>query len=494
MPRTIAFRLYIDWDFNGVYTDESAYLVRASGEMRLAPPADFLTSSRGIVDRCQLELDNADGRFSPLNSSSPLYSYIRDGKGFHAPVYLEVSVNAGANYYRVFTGVAKIPRERGPTTRQVAIVTLECRSRDEVLLQQRMSSTLASLQTAHDQGYTEAQIIEMWLAAAAAGSRVIDPGLIAIPWAWLDDESALEEIWLLAAACGGRFYCDPDGVLRYENLTHWLAHSTPLETLTPADYQSLAADYDDDNLYDVVTLEASSRYAGASDVLWEPDEPVVVPPGGSKSITARLQQAAYAIDAPTWQAAAAGGENLAAYVAMSATYYAQRVELTITNSNPYWAAYLRPLYLTGRPLEGGPTQEESRNCTSHGSNAVFFATRGSRTRSVRGNAYVQSKAQAGMLAHFLLNQSEYPRLKYRLSGCPGVPSRRLGDRVTINDSGVMSAARDAFLTAVSWRLGAQGFSQDLEAIDASQLYPYQSEGYFVVGTNTLGATAKRIFY
>ena len=145
-------------------------------------------------------------------------------------------------------------------------------------------------------------------------------------------------------------------------------------------------------------------------------------------------------------------------------------------------------------MEGGTLQDASRNTTAHGSNSAFFATRGGRTRSVRGNAYVQSQAQAGMLAHFLLNQSEYPRLKYRMAGCPGKSSRRLGDLVTINDSGVMSATRDAFLTAVSWRLGAQGFSQDLEAIDASQLYPYQSEGYFVVGTNTLVATAKRMVY
>lgn len=496
MPRTIAYRIWIDWDFDGTYTNESAYLVQATGDLALSPPADFLAAGRGIVDRCQLELRNPSGRFSALNTSSPLYSAIQSGQAYHAPMYIEVSIDGGgSNYYRVFTGVCKIPQEAGLTVREGPIVRLDCRSRDELLLQRRFSTDLSTFQAWHDDGYNEGQIISAILTAAGITTgTAIDPGLVRLDWAWLDDESVLEEIWALAAACGGRFYCDPDGTMRYENATHWLAHSASGETLTRADYdQGLELAYTDDDLYNVVTVEAASRYAAPDDVLWESEEPVMIPPSGSKAVTARLRQPAYTA-VVSYTAAAAGGENLASYISVTATYYAQRVELSIANSNPYWAAYLRPLQIVGRPVQGGPTQEESRDSATHGSNGAFFTTRGGRTRSMRSNPYVQSRAQAGMLALFLLHQSEYPRLTYRLRGVLGRPQRRLGDRVTISDSSVMSANRDVFLVGIRWRLTPNGFQQDLEGIDAAALYPYQTDGYFVVGTNTLSATSKRIFY
>jgi len=61
----------------------------------------------------------------------------------------------------------------------------------------------------------------------------------------------------------------------------------------------------------------------------------------------------------------------------------------------------------------------------------------------------------------------------------------------------MSSARNAFISAINWRLTQNGFTQDIEALDAASLYPYQSEGYFLIGTNKLGASGTgtaRIFY
>ena len=496
MPRTIAYRLWIDWDFNGVYTNESAYLIQATGDLQFAPPAEYLAAGKGMVDACTLELRNSSGRFSPMNSAGPLYSAIQNGKAYHCPMYLEVSIDGGSNYYRVFTGVTKVPRESGLTVREGPTVTLECRSRDELLLQQRLSTPLATFQSWINGGYNEAQIISAVLTQAGITTgTAIDPGTVAIPAAWWDDESALEDLWALAASCGGRLYSDPDGTVRYENAANWLAHTSSSETISRADYdRPLEAVYSDDDLYNVITVEAAPRVVGALDLLWEPDDPVVVPPSSTVNVTARLQQPAYAINAPSYVAAAAGGENLSAYVSVSATYYAQRVEMAITNSNAYWAAYMRNFKISGRPVVGGPEHEETRNSASHGSNGAFFSTRGSRTRSIRNNPFVQQRSQAGMLALFLLHQSEYPRLQYVLRGVAGKPARRLGDRVTLSDSSVLGSNRDVFIVGISWRLTTNGFSQDITAVDAAQLYPYQSTGYFVVGTNTLGASSKRVFY
>jgi hypothetical protein len=100
MPRTIVYRLYIAWDGSS-YQNETTRLLQASGENRLTSP-DAIGSGRGIVDRCQLELDNRDGRYSPLNSSSALYANIQAGGAYHRPMYLEVSIDGGSNYYKIF--------------------------------------------------------------------------------------------------------------------------------------------------------------------------------------------------------------------------------------------------------------------------------------------------------------------------------------------------------------------------------------------------------
>ncbi|HRS75278.1 MAG TPA: hypothetical protein P5282_10095, partial [Anaerolineaceae bacterium] len=82
-----------------------------------------------------------------------------------------------------------------------------------------------------------------------------------------------------------------------------------------------------------------------------------------------------------------------------------------------------------------------------------------------------------------------------MSGAIGVPTRKLGDRVTINDSMIGDSSRDALLIGIRWQVGlADGFTQDLEAIDAGQLYPsHPSPGYFRVDTDSLGGTRVLFF-
>jgi hypothetical protein len=128
---------------------------------------------------------------------------------------------------------------------------------------------------------------------------------------------------------------------------------------------------------------------------------------------------------------------------------------------------------------------------SDGTMYHWFKIKADERRTIPGGA------QTGTLAHYLLQRSEAPRLTYKLKGCPGKSSRRCGDLVTINDTAIMSAARTAFITAINWRLTENGFRQDLECLDATSLYPYQSTGYFVLGTNKLGASGSLtapIFY
>lgn len=493
--RVVTPRLLIAWDGTN-YVDETVNLLTARGDTKLVAPGSAIMSPRGTVDRMILNLYNRDGgasgrRYSALNTASPLYSYTANGGAYHRPVQLDVDIDGGG-YQRVFTGIIKIPQEGVPTGRNEATVDIDCRSVDENLLQLKLSTTIASLKSNIDNGATESQLIEQVLTHSSvglsAGDYTLDSGLFDIPFFWMDDESVLEELWQLAAAAGGRLYADPDGKIVYENMQHWLAHSASTETFTRANYDALTVRYDDSGLYSRVSVEASPRRLDTMATLWEPDELIIVPAGGSRVITAKLKQPAYSIGGVTCQARTAAGLNLTADLTIAHTDYAQRVEITLSNANTTYAAIIEGLVIAGVPVTGAPTLDETATSTTG-----FWSIRSPRERSARGNVYVQSRAQAKALAEFLRDTQETPKLVYTLSGVPGLASRRLGARITINDTISMSAARDAYTTAISWSIGKDGYRQTIEAIDAANVFKYAAADYFIVGTSTLNG-GDRVFY
>jgi hypothetical protein len=87
----------------------------------------------------------------------------------------------------------------------------------------------------------------------------------------------------------------------------------------------------------------------------------------------------------------------------------------------------------GMAVNGAPTVEETRT-SSNSFWTAFSANRPGRTRLVRGSSYVQTQPQAAMLAEFLRDRYQLPRLSWVLRNAPGDPFRRLGDRVTVGVS------------------------------------------------------------
>ncbi len=521
---TITWTLQIDWDRDGTFTDESSRLVSASGSMRVVRPGDTLAGGLGIVDRAVLILDNYDGRYSPLNTSSHLYSAIQNGGAYQVPVLLSVTSNGSTA--RVFLGTAKIPTEVGATSKRHPTVRLDCRSRADTILQKRASTTLASFVGYYDNGASEEEIIRDWLKAAGLTdgtdfvsqsyamanptyTATLDPGMFVIPWAWLDEESVLEDVWKLAAACGGLFYFSPDdvstapsspkGSFRYVNMGAWALETTYTEALGKGDFKALTPRYEDRDLYNAVTVEVSPRDIYDTDTIWEADTVISVSPSSTQTVTAQLGKPAYSISSVTFTAITAGGKDISSDVSVSYTAYAQRLELSITNSNSTQSANLVSLTVTGKPVVGSRNIEVKKE-----SSDSFWSGRVGRSRFFRNNEYVQTEGQGNALAEFMRDRHETPTLSYVVAGVfPGRPQRRLGDRIQITDADVMTTAREAYITGIDWRLGRGGFEQDYHCVDAEGLYPYlkpfDTYGYFVIGTNKLGNTTTssvpgRVFY
>jgi hypothetical protein len=494
IARTVSYLLEVDWDFNGTFTDESAYLISAEGSMSYAPLYKSLLEGRGVVDSCTLTLRNDTGRFSSRNSAGALYAYLSAGGGYRIPVRLSVILNSVTT--RIFTGVTKAPMERTATTKAPRIVTIACRSNDEKLLQARESTTQSAMVAYHDNVYSEAQIIEAWLQQAgySSGDYAIDPGMYTIPWSWLDDESPLEDIWQLAAAAGGRFYARPDGVFAYENMSHYLAsaHTSVTDSLTRDHYSDIELEWLDSDLYSRIVCETAPRQEAPATVVWEPDSPISIPAAGSTTVTARFRQPVASITELAWSAKSAASEDLTSSVSLATpVYYAQRVDLTWTNAHATRAAYLYGVSASGVPLVGGPTQEVAVDYG--GSIPTYWTRRGARAKSLRGNPYIQSRAQAQSLASFLFDQCKTPRLRVTLKGVPGKPTYRLGDRLSVNDSLLMSAATEIMVDRIGWRLSSAGFSQEISGVDVtSGLYP--AAAYFQLDVDQLIADPDPVFY
>lgn len=484
-------RLTVYWDgTNG--TEETGNVIRANGTIRINPPGEAILGTRGIVNDATFVLRNPSGRYSPLRTDGGLYAYIGGGAYYQKKIKFEVSIDGGSNYTPIFTGVIKNLRESGTSSKAAPEIELTCRDMADKVLQKKLTTTRAGMVTRHDQSWNENAIMKAFLEAAGLTETtdfVLDPGLLVIPWSWLDDESVLEDIWQLAAACGGRVMADRNGIIVYENATHWLysPHTTSQETISTSGFQRLAVRYDDANLYNSVTVEVAPRQLAGDAVLWEPDEEISIPAGATKTVVAKLRQPVYSISATPWHATTTGGADISADVSLSLTEYAQRVHLNFTNGNATYAAQVRALQIIGRGVEGAPSAEETATSAD-----AFWADRAGRNRSVRGNPYIQTRPQGAMLAAMLTDWQDTPRLVFSLQGCPGNPLRTVGYRFTVSDANSLSSNREAFIVGLSWRYDVTGYRQDIEAIDATSYYPYSA--YFLVGTDTLGASTDPVFY
>jgi len=489
----IGAQVYIDWDRDGTYTSEDAYLISARGTHRLTPPGQSITAASGRVSECTVVLDNSTGRFSSLYSSGALYSYIQSGKAYHVPVKVQISavlVGDVASYQSVFTGVARIPAEATLSPGQPKTITFDCRGVEEILLNRRQRTTRANFASYYDNGTTESEFMDAVLdASGATVTTVLDDGMFTIPWAWLENESIVEELWKLAAACGGRFYGNAYGQLVYENATHWLKspHTVSQQSYTRGSgFNSLVLTWNETELAEEVSVSWSEREPAEEAEIYDSGN-LFVPVGETIEIWADFDSPAYGIVSLDYTAGTPGGMNLASSVSVSAYYYAGSAKLTIQNSGSL-AATVR-VTLTGYLADAG----DSRTITQESADS-FWTSREGRSRKVSGNRWLQTEGQANFLKAFMADRQETPPLFAKMNGCPGNPLRVIGDRVTVTDSELSLSATDFWIVGVSFRYDRTGYVQDFELVRCSDMYTYaDSPGYFIVGTSALGST-KKVFY
>lgn len=484
----IGAQVYFDWDRDGNYTSEDAYLISARGTHRLTPPGQSITATSGRVSECTIVLDNSTGRFSSHNAGGALYTYLQSGKAYHVPCKVQISatlVGDSASYQSVFTGVARIPAEATLSPGQPKTITFDARGVEEILLNRRQRTTRANFASYHDNGVTESEFMSAVLSDSGATlTSVLDDGMFNIPWPWLENESIIEELWKLAAACSGRFYGNAYGQLVYENATHWLKspHTTSQQSYTRGGgFNNLVLTWNETELAEEVSVTWAERDPEEEAEIYDSGN-LFVPVGETIIVWADFGDPAYGISALNYTAGTPGGMNLQPWVSVAAYYYAGSAKLTIQNGSTM-AATVR-VTMTGYLSSAG----DSRTVTQESADS-FWTGREGRSRKVSGNRWVQSESQATFLKAFMADRQETPPLFAKMGGCPGNPLRVIGDRVTVTDSELSLSATDFFIIATSFRYDRGGFVQDFELVRCSDMYTYaDSPGYFIVGTSTLGSS------
>lgn len=283
----------------------------------------------------------------------------------------------------------------------------------------------------------------------------------------------------------GRCYFDQNEKLRFENALHWLTHAAIDWAFTAGTYTTYGPSYACDDIATQIVVEWSSRFIDKLAVVYTLEELKQVRPGETITIEAKFNYPVHALAALTADDSvclSAGGQDMASYVTITlpeSLEFAQRCTVTISNTHTVLPALIPFLQIRGAPLMGGPTEQVTVDAAAP---AIAFT----RTRSARGNPYLQTYPQAKALADFLLARFQQLLTTWVLRDAPGVPQLELGDHVSFVDSERITGTLDGYVTGITWRFSSTvGFKQDVALVESTGLFP--RDDYFIVGVTALGA-------
>lgn len=481
----------VQWD-GTTWTDETSRVVSIEIQHALYDVTTGLPMLGNTQpSQARLVMWNADDRYTPDNNSSPLHAHIQGGI-YRVPIRIDmgyVDVVNGPERLRQFTGEIETASESNAGgQKQVtfqcldnAIATLQYKHRTTMQFDKRPDEYIAAL-----------------LAAVGGITTNLDRAMGVIPFAWCDDENVWTECQQAASADGGWFYFGKDGTARFERMTHWLEaadHTASQATINAARMWHYVDEIVWRDVYSSVIVAYTPRRIGPEQVIYESDRPIEVPPGGTVHLTALFRGPVASYIPPVcytdfWPVTA-GMNSQSSNVTITVTAYAMQADIAITNADPNYAAYVLDFQLRGYPVEGDETQEVREDTT------VSPPLIAGKIYSLRENDFIQTEAQAAMLAGFLRDKLQRPR---RLIGVQAVacPYLELGDRVTVahymHQNGAGSSVNiEGYVVGYTQRYQAGGmYTMELTVLPAANLFA--SSNYFRIGSSVYGAASHDLFY
>jgi len=267
-------KVEIDWDGDGVYDDETGYVIDAAGVESFDPDTGALQPGE-----CNITLDNLNQRFSAENESSPIWQYLQGAfLTTKAKISLGYYYNGAAQYRQLGVYIVRslVPKEQGRIA-QMRLLDISARfantptyygPRANVALNTVFSAYATKAGLSSSSYTTAGTAFGTALFAASTG------------------EPLGSELGLLAIAEGGRIFVDENGVLTFnDRVTQTQSLRSPLITLDKDSYPfEISILRNTETAINRALLEYEDRASAvANETVFEITTPITVPAAGSAS-------------------------------------------------------------------------------------------------------------------------------------------------------------------------------------------------------------------
>ena len=490
-------RIEIDWDGDGVYDDETGYVLDAAGVESFDPDTGALQPGE-----CNMTLDNLNQRFSAENESSPIWQYLQGAfLTTKAKISLGYYYNGAAQFRQLGIYIVRslVPKEQGRVA-QMRLLDISARfANTPTYYGPRANVALDTVFSAY------ASKAGLGTASYTTAGTAFGTALFAAS----TGQPLGTELGLLAIAEGGRIFVDEDGVLTFNDRNTQTENlRSPLITLDKESYPfEVSILRNTETAINRALLEYEDRASSVSDeTVFEITTPITIPAAGSASgffVPGEITLSIEAQDKTRWidytpvtwaSVGTAGGNNPSVATAASAPtggtaipmvqgdpasvttldgnlYYELTVGGTATGDGNRAQVTFKNLagtaavYVTGFTLIGKPARLSSLYATQADDIDGQELLGGQILPLSLKNPYLPSTDSAYQRALDLLYFRSVRRVRVTLDSAPGVPLKA-GEVFGVIDS----ARNKTYLQQVAninWRFNAQsGYECSIEGLPA----------------------------
>jgi hypothetical protein len=471
--RQMSPKLEVQWD--GVtWTDESIYYLTGGGNEKTADE-----DGQGIASTADIEVDNTDERFTPDNTTSPLYGYIKP----HVPV--RISITMGGYSERLFTGYIKNVH---PDTKS-KICSFECFDNQAYVSNKRANGIVYA-----DKRTDELLTILAGLINLTSDQYIFDIGSQTVNFGYFEDRDVWPIMGEIAVAERGRIFFDRYGLLKFWNKDK-LHNRASTFTLTQNDW-ILDLDYSvaEHDIKNVVTVKAAPRAEDVLQVIWTNGDVEYLSPYNATLvwIPARSTQVAWIdfddphteiispvknVDYTANTIANGTGGDLTESVEIHEFHdYGNAVQLTVGNLSD------EDMYLTKFQIRGKPATVLNWIRTSATDDASI--ERYGRQEIEIENNFIGSESIALAIAQEELYRKKESLNLFRID-IMGVPYLLCGDVINIEYKA--GSYKEYIIDELDWSLDTGGFKQTLTLTNPYNFPGIQTmnaRGYVVGGRYT----------
>jgi len=449
--RQMQGKVEILWD-GASWTDETTYLISAKANEEMGDE-----SGEGVSATLDVELDNTTNRFTPEDTSSPIYAYLKPR------VKIKVSVIMGGYEYKLFTGYIKNIHPNIKT----GICSLECYDNQVVVSNKETNGVVY-------ENYRSDQLLAVLaeLAGMTSDEWDFDAGMHIINYGYFERRNVWPLMGEIASAERGRVFFDRDGKLKFWNRDR--LHNKPaVLTLDRTDWiKQLDYSVSEHQIKNSVTVQAIPRAAAGIQVVWtsgdvtflDPysDTLVYVPAGSSQVAFLELEDPCTTFITPVANtdyiansAQDGSGDDLTADISIvNFVNYGNAVYITVSN-NGATDAYLTKFQLRGNPVR------ILKYIRVKATDSPSIATYGEQTIEIQNN-FIQDEDAALQIAYEELWRRQDAINNFDLE-IIGIPYLVCGDVVSVEY--VDGLYKNYMVQTLDWTLDDGGFTQKLRMVN-----------------------------